>query len=127
MSYWPLVTIVAALGLVAKGYLLSDPLRGIISVLCVGLAVYQWTIYRKRQRFSLPGLVLLTLAMVSIWLALNVLRDYTYPRHSMEILRWYGLVVRLQGVLMWSILGAVLVVSLWAIIHVAHWIAGQVS
>lgn len=45
----------------------------------------------------------------------------------MEILRWYGLVVRFQGVLMWSILGAVLVVSLWAIIHVAHWIAGQVS
>jgi hypothetical protein len=85
MSYWPLVTIVAALGLVAKGYVLSDSLRGIISLLCVGLAVYQWTIYRKRRRFSLPGLVLLALAMVSIWLALNVLRDFRVDRRCLPM------------------------------------------
>ena len=127
LRYWPLVTIVVALGLVAKGYVLSESLRGVISIACIGLAVYQWTNYRTRQRFSLAGFVLLTLTMISVWLGLNVLRAYTYPRHSMEILRWHGLVVRAQELLMWPILGAVLIVTLWAIINLAHWIAGRVS
>jgi hypothetical protein len=127
VRYWPLITILVALGLVAEGYVQSEPLRGVISIACTGLAVYQWTIYTKRQEFSLPGLVLLTLATVSIWLALNVVRHYTYPRHSMEILRWYGLVVRVQAVMMWSIVVAVLVVSLWVIIKLAHWIESRVS
>jgi hypothetical protein len=125
--YWPSVTIVVALGLIAKGYVLSEPLRGVISIACIGLAVYQWTIYRRRQRFSLAGLVSLTLAMVSLWLGLNVVRYYTYPGHSMEILRWYGFVVHVQALLMWPILCSVLVVILWSVIYLAHLIANRAS
>lgn len=127
MQYWPSATTVVTLGLVAKGYVLSELLRGVISIACIALAVCQWKIYRRRQRFSLPGFALLALTMVSIWLGLNVIRYYTYPGHSMEILRWYGLVVRTQELLIWPILGCVLVVTLWAILNLAHWIAGQVS
>jgi glucan phosphoethanolaminetransferase (alkaline phosphatase superfamily) len=105
----------------------SEPIRGVISIACIALAVYQWTIYRRRQRFSLPGFVLLTLTMVSLWLGLNVIRDYTYPRHSMEILQWYGLVVRTQELLIWPILGGVLVVTIWTTLRLAHWLAARVS
>jgi hypothetical protein len=116
-----------ATSLVAAANTSSEPLRGVISIMCIGLAVYQWTIYRRGQRFSLPGFVLLTLTMVSLWLGLNVIRYYTYPRHSMGILGWHGLVIRTQELLMWPILCAVLIVTLWAIIDLAHWIARRVS
>ena len=122
---WPAAAM--ATSLVAAANTSSEPLRGVISIMCIGLAVYQWTIYRRGQRFSLPGFVLLTLTMVSLWLGLNVIRYYTYRRHSMGILGWHGLVIRTQELLMWPILCAVLIVTLWAIIDLAHWIAGRVS
>ncbi len=128
MRYWPSAAIVAALGLVAKGYVLFEPLRGALAILCVGLAFYQWKTLGRRQRFSLPGLVLLTLLMVSVWMGLGVVRNYTYPADSLrQTLPLYGAVVRAQGLLIWPILGGVLVITIWTIFRVAHWLAARIS
>ena len=128
MRYWPSVALVAVLGLVAEGYVRFEVFRGMLAIVCIVLAIYQWKILRRKQRFSLPELVLLTLLMVSVWMGLGVVRNYTYPTDSVrQMLPLYGAVVRAQRYLIWPILGGVLVVTIWTIVRVAHWLAERVS
>jgi len=66
--------------------------------------------------------------MISGWVLLSVIRNYTYPRDLFrELLPIYGVVVRLQEFLIWAIVSAVLIVTIWAIVRLAHWIVVRAS
>ncbi len=128
MQYWPTVAIVVALGLVAKGYVWLEVLRGMLAIVCIVLAIYQWKILRRKQRFSLPGLLLLTLVMASLWMGLSVIRLYTYPTDSLrQLLPLYGVVVRIQRLLFWSVIASVFVVTIWTIVRISRWLASRPS
>jgi hypothetical protein len=66
------------------------------------LMLYQWRVYRRSffgARLIFLSLVVAGLTLASMWIALNVVRVYTYDGESGIV---YGTVVRLQDGLVWS-------------------------
>ena len=99
-----------------------------LAIVCIVLAIYQWKILRRTQRLSLPGLLLLTLVMVSLWIGLSVIRFYTYPTDSVRhMLPLYGVVVRAQRLLIWPVVASVFVVTIWTIVRVSRWLSSRAS
>ena len=68
-------------------------------------------------------LLLLTVLMISAWLALSVIRYYAYGLQSASAIWIFDLVVRAQQVLMWAVIAAVFVLSVWAIVYLARCIS----
>lgn len=131
--FWSAAAVVIIFGLLVIGSLLpnparlianSEPVRAVASVLWIALLVHSWVQQRRYIR-TLRGLTFVTFilslpALASFWLGLNVIRFYSYAPESEPNV--YSVVIQLQSVIEWC--GAVLgiVVALWFIIEVAHWL-----
>jgi hypothetical protein len=112
LLHWPILAAICFLPL--AGGLRSEPLRAVFAVACVALAVYQFFLYRTKgvaTRYISLSLIVLGFAIASVWLALNVVRYYTYDPVSQHSI--YTSVVGTQEILLWP-MGVVLVlVCIW--------------
>jgi hypothetical protein len=92
--------------------------------------IYQLLTYRRTwsgARFTFLSLIAGGVGLVSVWLALNVVRFYTYDPESERIWSWHELVIGVQDSLLWGIAAVAVVVSVWALLHLARWVMMQVS
>lgn len=129
-QHLPLLVPAAVWLLLFGGALQSEIPRAAIAVGCLALMIYQWTAYRKTysgSKLVFVSLIVAGFALASIWLALNVVRFYTYGHESDNLGVLYSSVVRIQRVLIWPIGGLVLVVCVWAILGSARWLVRRVS
>jgi hypothetical protein len=92
--------------------------------------IYQSLTYRRTwsgARLIFLSLIAGDVGLGSAWLALNVVRFYTYEPESERIWSWHELVIRVQNSLLWGIAAVAVVVSVWALLHLARWVMMQVS
>lgn len=126
--HWPLAIPGLVWLLLFTGFLQSEVLRAALAVACIALMVYQWLAYRKTstgaQLFFL-SLIVAGFGLSSVWLALNVVRFYTYGHESDGMGLWHVYVIRTQDILLWFIGALVVVVSVWAVS--GWWIHRQVA
>ena len=130
VHHWPLLVPVAAWLLLFGGFLQSEIVRAVIAVGCFVLMIYQWMSYRKTYRgltLVFVSLIVAGFALASIWLALNVVRFYTYGHESDNLGMLYSTVVRVQGILIWPIGLLVMIVCVWAIVGFSRWLVARVS
>jgi hypothetical protein len=134
LRHWPLGVTVFLL--LVAGLLHSDQseiVRGGVAVVCIALMLYQWQTYRKTSRgghFVLLSLVVVGVELVSLWLAPNVVRFYTYGRGVDAEGAWgtlYMCVVRTQDVLVWCVKALVVVTFLGTLFECARWLVGRIS
>lgn len=114
--------------LLFTGYLQSEVLRAAVAIACIALMLYQWLAYRKTStgaRFVFLSLIVAGFGLSSVWLALNVVRFYTYGYESHGMGLWHGYVIHAQDILLWFIGALVVVVSIWAVS--GWWIQKQVA
>lgn len=124
-QHLPVLVTVAAWLLLFGGLLQSEIVRAIIAVGCFALMIYQWIAYRRTYRGSklvFVSLIVGGFALSSIWLALNVVRFYTYGHESDSLGMLYSLVVRVQNALIWPIGALVIAVCGRAILGLARWL-----
>jgi hypothetical protein len=96
----------------------------------MGLMLYQWLTYRRTSsgaRLVFQSLIVAGFSLASVWLALNVVRFYTYNPESERIWAWHGVVAQIQEALLWVIGALALAVSLWALLQFAQWLGRRVS
>src|SRR5215469_13790903 len=88
--------------------ILDEAFRLTLSVGTIGLPAFQWILYRKCTRgrhFAFLTAMLVALSLPAVWLALNVVRFYTYNaavEHADSVeafIHW--LVIRVQDGLIW--------------------------
>ncbi len=95
-----------------------------LAITCIPLMLYQWQVYRRSARgarFVFLSLVVAGLTLASAWLALNVVRGYTYDGdHPGGI---YGWVVLIQDVLVWATGALLIVVAVWVMVYFAVWLS----
>ena len=131
MRHWPLVAAGAVWLLLFAGFLQSELVRASVAAGCIALMVYQWLTYRKTssgaQQLVFRSLIVAGYGLASIWLALNVVRFYTYNPESARVWAWHILVIRVQYALVWSIGALVVAVSLWTLLQFAQWLGRRVS
>lgn len=124
-----LVAITAGLLLaVVPAFFRSEIVRAVVAVGCIGLMVYQWLTYRKTisgSNFILLSLVIAGVTLASLWLALNVVRFYTYDPESGRTWAWHSLVIRIQTPLAWVVGLLVVIVFVWALLLLARWLSGK--
>lgn len=121
----------ATLGVVAwvllfAGLFQSELLRAAVAVFCIVLMLYQWRRYRSTTsgaRLIFLSLIVAGFALSFVWLALNVIRFYTYVGEPGPVLHVF--VVRVQESLVWVIGTLVVVVSVWALLEVAGWLGAK--
>jgi hypothetical protein len=102
LLHWPLTIPTAVWALLFFRLLTSEILKEVLAIACIALMLYQWRVYRRSvhgARFVFLSLVVTGLTLASMWIALNVVRVYTYDGESGIV---YGTVVRLQDGLVWS-------------------------
>lgn len=107
------------------GLLQSEIARAVIAIGCLALMIYQWMRYRRTYRGSklvFLSLIVAGFALASIWLALNVVRFYTYGHDSDSLGMLHFSIVRVQGVLIWPIGTLVVAVCVWGILEFARWL-----
>ena len=124
---WPMfVAITAWLVLaIVPAFLQSEIVRAVVAVGCMGLMVYQWLTYRKTtsgSNFMLLSLVA-GVTLASLWLALNVVRFYTYDPESDRAWAWHTLVIRVQTPLARVVGLLVVIVFVWALLLLARWLS----
>ena len=126
---WSVVAVVAILGLVLAGVLVSESARAVASILCLALLSQSWLMQRRyarnRERLVFLTLALSLPALASIWLGLNVLRFYSYNGDSPT--ETYSTVIRLQEAIQNVALAVALVVGFWAIVEMSCLIAERIS
>lgn len=126
---WSLIVVLCIFWLVASGTLLSEPVRAIASVVCLGLVIQSWFAQRRcvrnRERFALATLALSLPAFASLWLGLNVLRFYSYSPESQASI--YTAVISLQKVVGISAYVVGMVVILWTIGELASFLGKRIS
>jgi len=116
--HWPLVIPALVWLLLFTGFLQSEVLRAAVAVACIALMLYQWLAYRKTStgaRFVLLSLIVAGFGLSSVWLALNVVRFYTYGHESAGMGLWHVYVIHAQDILLWFIGTLVVVVSVWVV------------
>ncbi len=91
----------------------SEVFRLLVSIASLTLLTYQWRTFRKSYaglHLTFLTTVLASFSVPCLWLALNVIRFYTYvPDNPYSTRGWiYFHVVRAQDIILW--VGAVLVV-----------------
>ena len=129
-QHLPLLIPAAVWLLLFGGLLQSEIARAVIAVGCLALMIYQWMAYRKTysgSKLVFVSLIVAGFALASIWLALNVVRFYTYGHESDSLGMLYFSVVRVQSVLIWPIGVLVVAVCVWAIVEFARWLVRRVS
>jgi hypothetical protein len=90
--------------------------------------LYQWLAYRKSTagaQFVFLTLIVAGFGLSFVWLALNVVRFYTYGHEFDGMGLWYAYVIRTQDILLWFIGALVVVVSVWALS--GWWIQKQIA
>ena len=128
MRHWPLLAALSILLCAAN--LRSEIVRAVAAVGCFSLMIYQSLIGRRTwsgARFVFLSLIAGNVGLVSVWLALNVVRFYTYAPESERIWSWHELVICVQNSLLWGIAAVAVIVSVWALLHFARWVMMQVS
>ena len=107
----------------------SEPIRAMVSILCITLLVHAWFRQRAYTR-TWHELVLVTLllslpALAFTWLGLNVIRSYSYDGEQGFGLYW--VVVQLQDIIIWcgEIIGVIAV--LWSLAELGLWVIGRHS
>jgi hypothetical protein len=126
--HWPLVIPALVWLLLFTGFLQSEVLRAAVAVACIALMLHQWLTYRETSagaEFVFLSLVVAGFGLSSVWLALNVIRFYTYGHESDGIGLWHIYVIHAQDILLWFVGGLVVVVSVWAVF--GWWIQRQVA
>jgi hypothetical protein len=116
--HWPLVIPALVWLLLFTGFLQSEVLRTAAAVACIALMLYQWLAYRKtstRAQFVFLSFVVAAFGLSSVWLALNVVRFYTYGHESDGMGLWHVYVIHTQDILLRFIGALVVVVSVWAV------------
>ena len=91
----------------------SEVFRLLVSIASLFLLTYQWRTFRKGYaglHLTFLTTVLVSFSVPCLWLALNVIRFYTYdPDNPYSTRGWvYSHVVRAQDIILWA--GDVLVV-----------------
>ena len=111
--------------LLFAGLLNSEIVRAVLAVLCTSLMFYQWLIYRKTNRgmqLFFLSLVVGGLALSSVWIGLNVVRFYTYDPESHRLWAWHMLIVHIQEIVKWAVVGLAAVAFLCGLLLLARWI-----
>jgi hypothetical protein len=131
LRHWPLLVAITEWVIVAWVPTLfqSEIVRLLLALTCMSLMVLEWVIYRKTivgSQFLLLYLIVAWFTLTSLWLALNVLRYYTYNPESQRIWAGHTLVSQIQIPV--ALAAAVLmpVVILWVLILFAGWISGRI-
>jgi hypothetical protein len=125
LLHWPLLIPTGVCVLLFSRLLTSDVLKGVLAIACIALMAYQWQVYRRSvrgARFVFLSLVVTGLTLASMWLALNVVRVYTYDGESGLI---YGSVVRIQDGLVWVTGALLIVVTVWIVVYFVIWLIGK--
>lgn len=108
-----LVTVVLLLGGFRRE-ILDEGIRLAVSLITIALLSWQWVLYRKTTsgtHFAFLAAVLATLSLPAVWLALNVIRFYTYDGDNTDSLAGsvHHLVIRVQEGLVWACFVAIAV------------------
>jgi hypothetical protein len=117
----------AVLFLLVAGVIRSEVLRAVLASACLALMFYQWRMYHRTEsgaRLVFLSLVVAGITLTSAWLALNVVRFYTYDGGSGRV---YGFVVRVQDTLVWMTGALLTVVTVWIIVAFARWLVASVA
>ena len=96
----------------------------------IALMFYQWLTYRKTSsgaQLVFLSLIVAGYGLASLWLALNVVRFYTYNPESAHLWASHMFVIRVQDALVWGVGALVVAVSLWALLQFAQWLGRRVS
>jgi hypothetical protein len=126
VRHWPMLVAIAAWLVLAvvPAFFQSEIVRAVVAIGCMGLMVYQWVTYHKTisgSNFTLLSLVVSGVTLASLWLALNVVRFYTYDPESARTWAWHTLVIRIQTPLSWVVGLLVAIVFVWALLLLARW------
>ena len=111
--------------LLLAGLLNSEIVRAVLAVFCTALMIYQWLIYRKTNRgmqLLFLWLVVGGLTLSSIWVGLNVVRFYTYDPESNRMWAWHMLIVQIQEIIKWAVVGLAAIAFLCGLLLLARWI-----
>jgi hypothetical protein len=130
VQHWPLVAVGTAWLLLFAGFLGSEIVRASVAIGGIALMVYQWRTYRKTSngaQLVFLSLIVAGFGLASVWLALNVVRFYTYNPESAHLWAWHMLVIRVQDALIWGIGALVVTVSLWTLLQFAQWFGRRMS
>jgi hypothetical protein len=128
VQHWPLLVPVAAWLLLFGGAIQSEIVRAVIAVGCFALMIYQWILYRRTHRGSrllFVSLIVAGFMLASIWLALNVVRFYSYGHPSDNLGLLYSCVVRVQDSLIWPIGVLVTIVCVWSTVGFGRWLVAR--
>jgi len=113
--------------LLLAGFLQSEVVRAVVAVLCIGLMLRQWFVYRRTTKggqFVFWSLIVTAFVLASVWLGLNVARYYTYDGESGRS-QPYFIIVRSQDILVWIIAALIAVVFVWALVQLASRVSGR--
>lgn len=100
-------------------------IRAVLAAFCTALMFYQWLIYRKTNRgmqLLFLSLVVGGLALSSVWIVLNVIRFHTYDPESNRVWAWHMLIVQIQEMIKWAVVGLAAVAFLCGVLLLAGWI-----
>ena len=125
LLHWPLIIPTAVWALLFFRLLTSEILKEVLAIACIALMLYQWRVYCRSvhgARFVFLSLVVTGLTLASMWIALNVVRVYTYDGESGLV---YGTVVRIQDGLVWVTGALLVVVAAWVVIYFTLWLIGK--
>lgn len=130
VRHWPLLIAGAVWLLFVAGFLHSHIVRAAVAVGGIALMLYQWQAYRKSNRGSqlvFLSLIVSGFGLAFFLLAVNVARFYTYDPESERMWEWHTRVARVQDALMWVVGALVVIVAVWALFQLVHWLGKQVS
>jgi hypothetical protein len=126
LLHWPLIVPTAVWVLLFSRLLTSEILKEVLAIACIALMLYQWRVYCRSVhgvRFVFLSLVVTGLTLAYMWIALNVVRVYTYNGEAPGLI--YGLVVRIQDGLVWGTAALLIVVAVWVVVYFALWFIGK--
>lgn len=90
--------------------------------------VIQWLTYRraiKGAHFAFLASVVAGFGLANLWLALNVVRFYTYDAESGS--KIHVVIIRVQDALVWIIAALVVVVAVWRLFGVVCWVGKRMA
>lgn len=108
----------------------SEAGHAVISLTGLALIAHAWAMQRRyagsRSRLALLTLALCLPALASLWLGLNVIRYYAYNSAVESDGRIYSAVINTQGIIESLVLGVAVVVFIWTLFEIAHWLAMRI-
>jgi hypothetical protein len=129
VRHWPfMVAFVAWLLLLLPTFFQSEIIRAVVALICMALMVVQWLIHRKATSgadFAFLSLVVAGFSLINLWLALNVVRFYTYDADSGRGV--HMTIIRIQDSLVWTIGVLIAVISVWALFAIVRWLGKRMA